>query len=81
MFGEPVGAPTKAQKKILKKKMKLKIQESLHTATHLHDTQHALRQPKAEISKLTRALPSTFSCLKSRESQIQISTAKFVAQA
>ena len=81
MFGEPVGAPTKAQKKILKKKMKLKIQESLHTATHLHDTQHALRQPKAEISKLTRALPSTFSCLKSRKSQIQISIAKFVAQA
>ena len=70
MFGEPVGAPTKTQKKILKKKMKLKIQESLHTATHLHDTQHALRQPKAEIFKLTMSLPSTFSYLKSRKSQI-----------
>ena len=52
--------PYKNSKKNFEKKMKLKIQESLHTATHLHDTQHALRQPKAEISKLTRSLPSTF---------------------
>ena len=78
---ESVGGPIQRLQKIFEKTMKLKIQESLHTATHLHDTQHALRQPKAEISKLTRSLPSTFSCLKSRKSQIQISIAKFVAQA
>ena len=54
---ESVGGPIqRLQIFFEKKKMKLKIQESLHTAIHLHDTQHALRQPKAEIFKFARSL-------------------------
>ena len=79
---ESVGGPIqRLQNFFEKKKMKLKIQESLHTAIHLHDTQHALRQPKAEIFKFARSLLWTFWCWKSRKSQILISIAKFVAQA
>ena len=53
---ESVGGPIQRLQIFFEKKMKLKIQESLHTAIHLHDTQHALRQPTAEIFKFARSL-------------------------
>jgi len=73
--------PFKSSKKNEKTNEVENSRKSAQSHTFTWHTQHALRQHKAEISTLTRSLPSTFSCLKSTKSQIQISIAKFVAQA